>query len=74
MDNMSNIIQVGEQVRVISYCPFRGLKGVVRKVDTLPSADEPFCFYFVALQGAFIKSPIWFEYDEVERLSPHTKE
>ncbi len=61
-------LPVGGKVRVSSYGPFRGLKGAIRKVDTIPDpeADEAFCFYFVELEGAHIKEPIWFACDEVE--------
>jgi len=40
-------------------------------VDTI-SADleEPFCFYQIVLEGAYIQEPIWFEYDEVEIIAP----
>ena len=66
---MNHVFQVGEQVRVTSYSPFRGLKGVVRKVDTFSSADEPFYFYLVNLEGSYTKEPIWFEPEEVEPLA-----
>ncbi|HEX6551883.1 MAG TPA: KOW motif-containing protein [Ktedonobacteraceae bacterium] len=61
-------LPAGSRVRVISYGPFRGLKGTIRKVDTIASleADEAFCFYLVELEGTHIKEPIWFQYDEVE--------
>jgi hypothetical protein len=64
----NQVLPVGSMVRVISYGPFRGLKGTIRKVDTIPglSAGEAFCFYLVELVGAHIKEPIWFECDEVE--------
>jgi hypothetical protein len=32
--------------------------------------DEPFCFYLVALEGAQIKEPVWFECEEVEPVAP----
>jgi hypothetical protein len=56
------------RVRVVCYSPFRGLKGTIRKVDTIAGleADEAFCFYLVELEGTHNKEPIWFEYDEVE--------
>jgi hypothetical protein len=61
------ILQVGSRVRVTSYGPFRGLRGTIRNVDTIPSdLEELFCFYLVTLEGAYIKEPIWFEYHEVE--------
>ena len=48
--------------------PFRGLKGTIRTVDTIPGleAGEAFCFYLVELEGTHIKEPIWFECDEVQ--------
>jgi hypothetical protein len=62
-----NILQVGSRVRVTSYGPFRGLCGTIRNVDIIPAdLQEPFCFYLVALEGTYIKEPIWFEYHEVE--------
>lgn len=62
------IFSVGSRVRITSYSPFRGLKGTIRIVDTIPQLDEPFCFYHVELDGAYIKEPIWFEHDEVEAV------
>jgi transcription antitermination factor NusG len=61
-------LPVGSRVRVISYGPFRGMRGTIRKVDTIPGlqADEVFCFYLVELEGTHIQTPIWFECDEVE--------
>ena len=61
-------LPAGSRVRVIGYGPFRGLKGTVRKVDTIPGlgAGEAFCFYLVELEGTHIKEPIWFACDEVE--------
>ncbi len=61
------VLQVDSRVRVTSYGPFRGLRGTIRSVDTIPSdPEELFCFYLVALEGAYIKEPMWFEYHEVE--------
>jgi hypothetical protein len=39
-------------------------------IDEIPSLDEPFCFYLVDLEGAYIKEPVWFQYEEVELGSP----
>jgi hypothetical protein len=63
----NQVLLVGSRVRVISYGPFRGLKGTIRKVDTIPGleAGEAFCFYLVELEGTLIKEPIWFACDEV---------
>jgi len=70
MDN--EVFVAGFRVRIISYSPFRGLRGTIRKVDTIPQpdGDEPFCFYHVELEGIHLKEPIWFQHDEVEMASP----
>ncbi len=66
-EHRGNILQAGSRVHVTSYGPFRGLRGTIRNVDTIPAdLQEPFCFYLVALEGAYSKEPIWFEYHEVE--------
>jgi hypothetical protein len=65
-----HVLEVGSRVRVTSYGPFRGLRGTIRTVDTI-AADlkEPFCFYFVTLDGAHILEPVWFEHNEVESVA-----
>ncbi len=63
----TTVLPVGSLVDVINYGPFRGLKGTVQTVNTIADeAEEPFCFYLVALEGAHIQEPVWFEHDEVE--------
>ncbi len=64
----NQVLPAGSRVRVISYGSFRGLKGTIRAVDTIPGLEtgEAFCFYLVELEGAHIKEPIWFACDEVE--------
>ncbi len=66
----TNILPVGSLVDVISYSPFRGLRGTVQMVNTIADEpeEEPFCFYLVTLEGARIQKPIWFEYNEVEAV------
>jgi hypothetical protein len=32
--------------------------------------DEPFCFYLIAVDGAQVKEPVWFEFTEVESIAP----
>ena len=68
----TQVFAAGSRVRVISYSPFRGLRGTVRAVDSIPplEVDEPFCFYRIELEGAHTKEPIWFEHNEVELVSP----
>jgi hypothetical protein len=64
------IFPVGSRVRVTGYSPFRGLRGTILTVDTISAElEEPFCFYQIKLEGAYIKEPIWFEFDEVELLT-----
>ena len=66
-----SVFPVGSRVQVINYSPFRGLKGTIRTVDTISvDLEEPFCFYYIALDGANIKEPIWFEYDDVDSVTP----
>ena len=65
------IFHSGHRVRILSYGPFRGLIGTIRIVDTIADLVEPFCFYLVELEGALTKEPVWFEYDEVEPISPY---
>jgi len=61
---------IGSRIRVVSYGPFRGLRGTILLVDTITSdLEEPFCLYLIALEGAHMKEPVWFEYDEVEPIS-----
>ena len=67
----SNVFPEGSRVRVVSYSPFRGLKGTVRIVHRIAPLDEPFCFYQIELEGAQVKEPIWFAYEEVELLASH---
>ena len=63
----TNILVVGSLVDVTSYGPFRGLRGTVQAVNTIADeSEEPFCFYLVALEGAYIKEPVWFEHNEIE--------
>ena len=65
----TNVLPVGSLVDVISYSPFRGLKGTIQTVNTIADeAEEPFCFYLVALEGTQIQEPVWFEHDEVEAV------
>ena len=65
------IFQTGHRVRIISYGPFRGLIGTIRIVDAIVELVEPICFYLFDLEGTFTKDPVWFEYDEVEPVSPY---
>jgi hypothetical protein len=66
----SDVFPEGSRVRVVSYSPFRGLKGTIRTVHHIPPLEELFCFYQIELEGAQVKEPVWFNYEEVELLAP----
>jgi hypothetical protein len=72
-DNNHGVVAfpIGSRVRVANYSPFRGLKGTICAVNLIDiDQDEPFCFYLIALEGVQLKEPIWFEYTEVELITP----
>ena len=65
MENRAGL--VGNQVRVTSYGPFKGLKGTIQMVDTIiDDLEAVFGFYLVKLVGVPTREPIWLAYDEVE--------
>ena len=68
---MSNsVFPAGSHVQVVSYGPFRGLRGTIRTVDIIvDESEEPYCFYHIVLDGSQIKQPVWFECDEVELVA-----
>jgi hypothetical protein len=61
------ILLTGNRVRVTSYGPFRGLQGVIQRVDVISDdLEDPFCFYLIALEGSVFRTPVWFAWHEVE--------
>jgi hypothetical protein len=61
-----DVFPIGSRVRVANDCPFRGLKGTILAIHMIAAPGEPtFCFYLVALDGAHLRIPLWFEYQEV---------
>lgn len=57
----------GNQVRIISHGPFRGLHGTILQIDRiLDDLEEPFCFYLVSLEKTIFANALWFEHHEVE--------
>ena len=61
-----NIYPTGSVVQVHSYSPFRGLKWTIQGVDIISDdREEPVGFYEIALEGAHLKEPMWFECHEV---------
>lgn len=64
---MNAILQTGNRVRVTSYGPFRGLQGIIQRVDVISDElEDPFCFYLIALEGSAFWTPVWFDWHEVE--------
>ena len=64
-----SVVPVGSRVRVTSYGPFRDLQGTIKEVISIGEDwEDPVCFYLIALEGATISTPIWFEYHEVELI------
>ena len=66
----SHLFAVGSRVRVVSYSPFRGLRGTIRTIHRPPPLEEPFWFYQIELEGTHLKEPMWFPSEEVELLLP----
>jgi hypothetical protein len=63
-----NKLTIGDRVCVVSYGPFRGLRGTIRKVHSIDNIVEDeikFLFYQVALEGSYIKEPVWLQDEEV---------
>jgi hypothetical protein len=70
--NALSLLEVGCRVYMVSYGPFHGLKGTIKQVHAIvaPEAEEPFCFYYIELDIAQIKEPVWFQNHEVEIIIP----
>jgi hypothetical protein len=61
------ILLTGNRVRVTSYGPFRGLQGIIQRVDVISDdLADPFCFYLIDLEGTTLQTPVWFTWHEVE--------
>lgn len=69
----NNVFPTRTRVRVTHYGPYRGLEGTIRFVDELvDDLAEPYCFYLIALEGASLPQPVWFESQEVELIDAPT--
>lgn len=69
----SSVFSVGSHVQIVSYGPFRGLRGTIRTAHCLPPHEEPLCFYHIVLEGAYLQEPIWFSHEEIEPLSSQAR-
>jgi len=57
---------IGSRVRVVNDSPFRELKGTILAIHMIAAPGEPtFCFYLVALDGAYPRESIWFDSQEI---------
>ena len=62
-----DIFPIGSRIRVANDSPFRGRKGTILAIHMIATPGEPtFCFYLVALDGARLGVPLWFEYYQVK--------
>jgi hypothetical protein len=66
-----DVFSIGSRVYIVSYGPFRGLRGTIRTIHRIPPIEEPFSFYQIELEGTYVKEAMWFEYQEVELLYPN---
>lgn len=63
------VFSSGSRIQVINYSPFRGLKGTILQCDPIfDDQSEPFCFYFIALDGTTRQELIWLDSTEVELI------
>ena len=61
-----DVFPIGSRVYVTNESPFRGRKGTILAIQMIATPGKPtFCFYLVALDGAHLRKPLWFEYQEV---------
>jgi hypothetical protein len=61
-----DVFPIGSRIHVVNDSPFRGSKGTILAINMIATPGEPtFCFYLVALTGAYLLEPLWFEYREV---------
>ncbi len=67
-EGLPNVFPAGSGVRIMSYGPFRGLRGTIHTIFS-PDPQEPLCFYFVALEGAQLKEPIMSHFSQQSLLS-----
>ncbi len=63
-----NKLTIGDRVWIVSYGPFRGLRGTIRKIHSIDTQEEneiEFLFYQIDLEGAYIKEPVWLQNEEI---------
>lgn len=57
--------QIGSSVCIISYGPYRGLRGTIQGITEHINQDKTFNFYLVGLEGKNIVEYIWFQYEDL---------
>ena len=61
-----DVYPIGSRVRVANDSPFRGLKGTILAIHMIATPGKPtFCFYLVALDGAYLRESMRFDSQEV---------
>ena len=64
-----SVVPVGSRVRVISYGPFRGLKGTIRRSFRSATIKKiPFVSIRSLWKGVFFPTSIWFACHELELI------
>ena len=62
-----DVFPIGSRARVAHNSLFRERKGIILAIHMIAAPGEPtLCFYLVALDGTYLRIPLWFEYYEIE--------
>ena len=60
------VLPIGSRVCVANEGPYRGRKGTILAIHMIATPGKPTsCSYLVALDGAYLREPLWFESQEV---------
>lgn len=62
-------VGIGSRVCIVSYGPFRGLKGVIKSIYSVNINDNPMRFYLIDVEIVSLQEPVWFQDEEVEIIS-----
>ena len=61
-----DLFPIGSWVCVVNESPLKGRKGTILAIRMTATPGEPTsCFYLVALDGANLREPLWFDSQEV---------
>ena len=60
------VLPIGSRVCVANEGPYRGRKGTILAIHMIATPGKPtFCFYLVALDGAYLRESMRFDSQEV---------